>query len=87
MMGCVSKISGRLRQIQDNIASACDNAGRDRRQVKLIVVTKTAPLEAVKEVIRLGCTDLGENRVQHLRQVSGEVARSGICSATRPGRH
>lgn len=75
MMGCMSKISDRLKQIKDNIASACQHVGRDPEQVKLIVVTKTAPLEAVKEVIRLGYVDLGENRVQHLKQISAEVEK------------
>ncbi len=75
MMGCMSKISDRLKGIKDNIASACQRVGRTPEQVKLIVVTKTAPLDAVKEVIRLGCVDLGENRVQHLKQISGEVAK------------
>ncbi len=75
MMGCMSKISDRLKQIKYNIASACQRVGRDPEQVKLIVVTKTAPLDAVKEVIRQGCVDFGENRVQHLKQISGEIAK------------
>ncbi len=75
MMGCMSKISDRLKQIKYNIASACQRVGRTPEQVKLIVVTKTAPLDAVKEVIRQGCVDLGENRVQHLKQISGEIAK------------
>ncbi len=73
MMGCMSKISDRIEQIKDNIAASCQRIGRDPEQVKLIIVTKTAPLEAVKEVIRLGYVDIGENRVQHLKQISGEV--------------
>ena len=66
-------ISERLSQVKEKIAAACDRAGRVHDEVKLIVVTKNAPLEAVKEVIRLGFHDLGENRVQHLKQVSGEI--------------
>ncbi len=75
MMGCMSKISDRLKQIKGNIASSCQRAGREPEQVKLIIVTKTAPLEAVKEVIRLGYVDIGESRVQHLKQISGEVEK------------
>lgn len=69
----MSKISDRLAQIKENIASACARANRHIDEVKLIVVTKTASLENVKEVIELGCRDLGENRVQHLKQVAGEI--------------
>lgn len=73
MMGCTSKISDRLKTVRQNIRKACARVGRDPADVKLIIVTKTAALEAAKEVIRLGCTDLGENRVGHLKQVAGEM--------------
>lgn len=70
----MSKISDRLEQIKENIACACVRADRDVDGVKMVVVTKTVPLASVKEVIELGYTELGENRVQHLKQLSDEVA-------------
>jgi PLP dependent protein len=63
----------RIRQIEQKITDACMRSGRDRSAVRLIVVTKSAPLEQVKEIVRLGYTDLGESRAQQLRQVVGEV--------------
>lgn len=66
-------IADRLKQLQDTIAGACARAGRSEKSIRLIVVTKTAPPEAVKDVIRLGCTDLGENRSQHLKQIAEEI--------------
>jgi pyridoxal phosphate enzyme (YggS family) len=39
----------------------------------VVVVTKTASAAAIQEVIREGFVDLGENRVQHLKQVAEEV--------------
>jgi pyridoxal phosphate enzyme (YggS family) len=69
----MSIIGDKLKQINDNIANACAKSGRREDSVKLIVVTKTAPAEAVKEVIRQGFTDMGENRVQHLKQISDEM--------------
>jgi PLP dependent protein len=63
----------RIRQIEQRIGEACMRAGRDRRAVKLIVVTKSAPFEQLKEILRLGYTHLGESRAQQLRQVAGEV--------------
>ena len=71
--GAMADIAERLKQINDKIASACGRCGRNRADVKLIVVTKTAPLKDIKQVIRLGCTDLGENRVQQLKKVSSEI--------------
>jgi len=69
----MSKISERLEHIKEAINSACSRAGRDPGRIKLVVVTKSANLEAIKEVIRLGFTDLGENRVQQLKRVSTQV--------------
>ena len=69
----MTKIAARIKQIKGAIDSACMRAGRDPGKVKLVVVTKSADIEAVKEVIQLGITDLGENRVQQLKKVSSEV--------------
>jgi len=67
------KISEKTKRVKNNINSACARVGRDPGEVKLVVVTKSAAIEAVNEVIRLGFTDLGENRVQQLKKVSTEV--------------
>ena len=68
-----SNISDRIELVKANIASACARAGRSTESVRIVVVTKTAPLEAVHEVIKLGYTDLGENRVLHLKQVAEDI--------------
>jgi pyridoxal phosphate enzyme (YggS family) len=69
----MSIIADKLKKIQDDINNACVRAGRNGKNVKVIIVTKTATLPAIQEVIRQGFTDLGENRVQHLKQVSDEI--------------
>ena len=69
----MSKISERIERVNDTIKSACARLGRDPAEIKLVIVTKSAPIEAVKEVIRLGFADLGENRVQQLKNVAAEV--------------
>jgi hypothetical protein len=73
MMGCKSRIAERLRNIRSRVASACRHTGKSPENVKLIIVTKTAPIESIKEVIRLGCTDFGENRVQQIKQVAADI--------------
>jgi pyridoxal phosphate enzyme (YggS family) len=70
----MTNIVARIQQIKDTISSACARAGRDPDKVKLVVVTKSVTIDAVKEVINLGVTDLGENRVQQLKKISTEVA-------------
>ena len=70
----MTKISERVELIKEIFFSACTRAGRDPGEVKLVVVTKSATIEAVKEIIHLGFTELGENRVQQLKKVSTQVA-------------
>jgi hypothetical protein len=67
------KIAERIERLKQTISSVCARSGRDPRSVKLVIVTKSASLDAVKEVIRLGCTDLAENRVQQLKKVSLQI--------------
>jgi len=73
MMSCSSKISDRLKAVKRNVRNACARVGRDPGSVRIIIVTKTAAMEAAKEVVRLGYMELGENRVQHLKQVATEM--------------
>lgn len=68
-----SNISDRIELVKANIASACARAERNPENVKIVVVTKTASIEAVHEVIKLGYTDLGENRVLHLKQLDEDI--------------
>ena len=69
----MAKISERTKRIKDTINSACARAGRGPDEVKLVVVTKSATIEAIQEVIKIGFTDLGENRVQQLKKVYAQV--------------
>lgn len=70
----MTKISEKVKRLKDTISSVCARIGKDTAEIKLVVVTKSATIEAVKEVIRLGLTELGENRVQQLKKVSAQVA-------------
>jgi pyridoxal phosphate enzyme (YggS family) len=67
------KITEKTKRVKDKINSACARADRDPEEVKLVVVTKSATIEAINEVIRLGFTDLGENRVQQLKKVVAQI--------------
>ena len=70
----MSRISERIARVNENISSACARAGRDPAKIKLVVVTKSADLNAIREVVELGFSDLGENRVQQLKKVAAELA-------------
>ena len=70
----MTKISERIERVKDTINSACARLGRDPGEIKLVVVTKSVAIEGIKEVISLGITELGENRVQQLKKVSTQIA-------------
>jgi pyridoxal phosphate enzyme (YggS family) len=70
----MSKIAARIKHVKDAIASACARTGRAPDEITLVIVTKSASIEAIKEVIHLGFTELGENRVQQLKKVSAQVS-------------
>lgn len=55
-----------LNNVEANIKKACDNAKRDRSEVTLIAVSKTKPVEMLKEIYDAGARDFGENKVQEM---------------------
>jgi hypothetical protein len=57
-------IADRLTGIRERIAAAARSAGRDPSSVLLVAVSKTFPIEAVREAYAAGQRDFGENRVQ-----------------------
>lgn len=59
-------ISENMKHVQGRIDKACDKSGRDTGDVVLIAVSKTKPVEALKEAYEAGARDFGENKVQEL---------------------
>ncbi len=55
-----------LDNVLKNIADSEERSGRKQGDVTLIAVSKTKPVEMIKEVYDLGIRDFGENRVQEL---------------------
>ena len=55
-----------LQQVQNNILQACRKAGRDEKEVTLIAVSKTKPVEMLQEIYDAGIRTFGENKVQEM---------------------
>lgn len=53
-----------LQKVLDRISAAASRSGRDPASVQLVAVSKTVPVERIKEGLAAGVTTLGENRVQ-----------------------
>ena len=59
-------IKDNILNINQKIADACKRAERDTSEVSLITVSKTKPLEQLKEAYVAGSRDFGENKVQEM---------------------
>lgn len=59
-------IAENIREVEAEIAAACERAGRDVNEVTLIAVSKTKPIEMLKEAYEAGARYFGENKVQEI---------------------
>ncbi len=64
----MDSVAGNLAAIRRRIEAACGRAGRDPSQIQLVGVTKTVPVERIREGIAAGISILGENYVQEARK-------------------
>jgi hypothetical protein len=61
MMDSLEKIRQNYEMVQGKITSAAQRVGRSPSEVKLVVVTKSHPVQVVSAVIEAGARILGEN--------------------------
>ena len=59
-------IADNISRVLKNIKEACEKAGRNPDSVSLIAVSKTKPVEMLKEAYEAGMRDFGENKVQEI---------------------
>ena len=59
-------LADKLNLVKKNIEEACDTAGRSPQEVTLIAVSKTKPVEMLKEAYDAGARVFGENKVQEI---------------------
>jgi PLP dependent protein len=57
-------IAENLSRLRDRIERACLRSGRSPREVDLLAVTKTVPVERIQEALALGLDRFGENYLQ-----------------------
>ena len=56
----------RYNEVKKHVEEACKRVGRDPREVTVIAVSKTKPLEMVEELRKEKVLDFGENKVQEI---------------------
>ncbi len=57
-----------LEVVEKNIRKACQRAGRSESDVTLICVSKTKPVEMIREAYEAGKREFGENKAQELKE-------------------
>ena len=55
-----------LEKVRNQIEISCKAMNKEAKEVTLIAVSKTKPVELLKEAYKNGCRDFGENKVQEL---------------------
>src|ERR1700738_2230589 len=71
-------LEANLRRVRQAISKSAERAGRDPGEVVLVAVTKTLPVERIREAIGLGLKQLGENRVQEALPKIEEIGPADI---------
>ncbi len=62
----------RYNEVKKHVEEACKRVGRDPREVTVIAVSKTKPLEMVEELRKR--LDFGENKVQEIRDKYANIS-------------
>ena len=79
MTALVSSIRENYQHALDQIAAAARKSNRDANEVRLIVVTKSQPLEVVQAAIEAGVRILGENYPEEaVRKIQSLAGQSGV---------
>ena len=91
-------LKSRYKAVMERVAAAAERTERPADAVRVVAVTKYAEPEQIREIVALGCRDLGENKVQQLvqraamlgehlerrRSLAGVGARAGEHDPARP---
>lgn len=67
-------ILGNLASIDERVATAAELVGRQRSDVRVLLATKTVPVERIRVAIDAGWTLIGENRVQEVTSKADGLA-------------
>lgn len=70
-------IAVNLAGLQERIAAAAQQAGRSADSVRLVAVTKGHPAEAIRRLLELGVTDIGESYLNEMLSKQQTLAGQG----------
>ena len=64
----MQSIRENILKVEEKVAAAAERSGRKREDVLLLAVSKTKPVEVIREAVDCGLTSLGENKVQEIME-------------------
>lgn len=71
-------LAARWQAIEQRVADACRDVGRDPAEVSILPVSKTFGPELIRQAVALGLHRFGENKVQEIRDKAPALADCGI---------
>ncbi len=71
-------VADNLAYIHQEMANACEKAGRSLQDVRLLAVTKTVDAERINAAIAAGVKQIGENRVQEFLKKKDDLNLEGV---------
>ena len=71
-------LASHLEVVRRTIARSAEHAGRDPGEVVLVAVTKSFPVERIREALAVGLRVLGENRVQEALPKMDEIGPADV---------
>lgn len=74
----VGEVAEHLSEVRQRVAAACGRAGRELAEVELIAVSKTFPVECLREAVEAGQRVFGESRQQEA-QPKMEALPASLC--------
>jgi pyridoxal phosphate enzyme (YggS family) len=73
-----SDLAGRLAEVRARMNQCAEQAERQPDEIRLVAVSKTHPVGAIREAIAAGVTDLGENRLQEAAPKIEEIENDAV---------
>jgi len=77
MLSSDINIAENIKFVREQIAEAAVKSGRVPEDVKLVAVTKTKPVDCIREAIAANVDAIGENRVQEMLEKRSQNAYTG----------
>jgi len=72
-----NQITENIKRVRDTIAEAARKSGRAAEDIKLVAVTKTKPVDDIRQAVAAGVDAVGENRVQEMLEKRERDAYEG----------